>query len=131
MFTISFKKSKGKLNQKHMQALGDKLKSLDDGAYIVTVEKNTVIGNPLGRYWAVLKIIATHVGDESKALHEEYKKMYNGGMSTKFLKNNQDWSKYLSQVIHHGRTFHNCVIQEQITPEELKSIEDQYRKSFY
>lgn len=109
------------------------MEGLKEGSYVIQIDSNDIVGNPRGRYFAILKIISIQVGAISTdELHNEYKRLYNNNKSTNTLKSNKEWGVYLDKISIHARTYHEVTIPDQknMTYEQWMQINDSYDKSF-
>lgn len=87
------------------------MKNLEAGSYVITVEKNDIVKNNLGRYWAILKAIESETGQEAEVLHEYYKQRFNNAKSTHKIKNDAEWCIYIDRVSNHANNFLNMQIR--------------------
>ena len=131
--------------QKHKE-LGNYLKSLPEGEYVVKVKKNRPIRSLSANayYHFCLKIIAIDTGHDAEDLHETMKLKFNSAMinfpkggsqiigkSTKDL-DTKEFGAYINRVKNWAIQEYNIVIPEPKDLDYMKQmeLENQYEKVF-
>lgn len=129
---IMYNKTKGDANKSHAAKLAKELGDLPDGNYVITIRSNDIKGNPRGKYFAILKVVATDTGMEINELHEMFKNMFNEGDSTNKFVNDKEWSDYINKVKAFIETNLGVSLPNprDMTYEQWMQIEHEYDKSF-
>ena len=102
--TIQISKKSGEMTPHQLRNLKKALSELSDGNYVVRIEPNDIVGNPRGRYFSVVGLVASELGWQKDDLHEEFKARFNDKKSTTLFKSDLEWSDFLNQVLVYCKT---------------------------
>lgn len=102
--TIQISKKSGEMTPHQLRNLKKALSELSDGNYVVRIEPNDIVGNPRGRYFSVVGLVASELGWQKDDLHQEFKIRFNDGQSTSIFKSDLEWSDFLNQVLVYCKT---------------------------
>lgn len=102
--TVQISKKNGNITTSQFRNLNNALNQLGDGNYIIRIEPNDIIGNPRGKYFAIVGLVAAELGNDNDFFHKEFKRRFNEGKSTSAFKSDTEWSDYINKVLVFCRT---------------------------